>query len=65
MNTRLRLIDRHDGTEAGAVFWDDGWDAFGWRTEGFTNGPYDSEVEALAALRAEFSPDRAFHLMKD
>jgi len=60
----LRLMDRTDGTEAGAVFWDDGWEAFGWRTASFTNGPYDTEDDALAALTAEFADNRALRLVR-
>jgi hypothetical protein len=65
MDVRSRLIDRDTGDTVGIVFWDDEWDAYGWRTDDFTNGPYDSEEEALAALRGEFASDRAFRLMKD
>lgn len=41
------------GDQTGAVFFDDEWDAYGWKTEDFTNGPYDTAEEAEEALREE------------
>jgi hypothetical protein len=42
-----------DGGEVGRVFYDAGWQAYGWRTAGFTNGPYDTAEEAGEDLAAE------------
>ena len=39
--------------KSGVVFFDDDWDAYGWKTEDFTNGPYDTAEEAEDALREE------------
>ena len=55
METIYTLTDSETGDRLGAVFFDDGWDAYGWKTNGFTNGPYDTKHAALADLKAEFS----------
>lgn len=39
----------------GTVFFDDEWDAYGWKTEDFTNGPYDTFEDAEKALREELN----------
>lgn len=61
-DVRYQLIDRETCETVGIVFWDDGWDAFGWRTDDFTNGPYETSREAMEALRAEFDDDRALRV---
>lgn len=43
------------GQFSGTVFFDDGWEAFGWKTESVTNGPYDTADEAEQALRDELA----------
>ncbi|MGE0854252.1 MAG: hypothetical protein AB7O44_32380 [Hyphomicrobiaceae bacterium] len=41
------------GDASGIVFFDDEWDAYGWKTGDFTNGPFDSADAAESALRDE------------
>jgi hypothetical protein len=45
------------GRRSGVVFFDDFWDAYGWRTCDFTNGPFDTQDEAEEALRDELCED--------
>jgi hypothetical protein len=42
-----------DGGEVGRVFYDAGWQAYGWRTPGFTNGPYETAEDAGEDLADE------------
>jgi hypothetical protein len=55
MTTKIKTVTC--GETGGIVFFDDEWDAYGWKTEDFTNGPYDSAEEAEEALRDELSAD--------
>lgn len=51
MTTMIKTVTVDD--KSGSVFFDEGWDAYGWKTEGFTNGPYDTAEDAEEALLEE------------
>lgn len=38
---------------SGDVFFDDDWDAYGWKTSDFCNGPFSTPEEAREALLEE------------
>ena len=49
----IRTVTLRDQSKA-SVFWDDGWEGYGWETEAAgANGPFNSVEEAVEALMEE------------
>ena len=53
METLFIAVNADTDAQSGTVFFSDDWDAYGWQTDNFTNGPFDDVEEACAALQAE------------
>lgn len=51
-------VENANGQAIGVVFFDEEWEGFGWMTEAFTNGPFDSVTEARKALKDEIGPEK-------
>lgn len=45
--------DRLHFERGDAVFFDEGWDAWGWRHRSFVNGPFPSKAAAWRAFKDE------------